>query len=79
MKGEMLMKKLKKTIGILLTVSILFGAYNVPLHATETENEVSSGENTEETSGFDENVHGEVTKEGIVERMQITNFIAMAH
>ena len=58
------MKKLKKTIGILLTVSILFGAYNVPLHATETENEVSSGENTEETSGFDENVHGEVTKEG---------------
>lgn len=58
------MKKLKKIISLLLTVSMLFGAFNVPVYAVEIENEGSSGESTEEPSGFDENAHGEVTKEG---------------
>ena len=63
-KGEFKMKKLRKAINLLLTVSILFGTFNVPVYAVETENEDSSGESTEETSGFDESAHGEVIKDG---------------
>lgn len=63
-KGEFKMKKLRKAINLLLTVSILFGTFNVPVYAVETENEDSSGENTKETSGFDESAHGEVVEEG---------------
>lgn len=64
MKGDFSMKKLRKSICLLLVVSMLFGDTRVPVYADETGNEVLSGENTEEPSGFDENAHGEIKKEG---------------
>ena len=67
-RGKNNMKKLRKKICLLLSVSMLVCMNDMPVFATtqgesvieERENDVTP----EEPSGFDENAHGEVTKEG---------------
>ncbi|MBD5105594.1 MAG: leucine-rich repeat domain-containing protein, partial [Lachnospiraceae bacterium] len=64
MKGEILMRKLMKIISLLLVVTIMFGILYISAFASVSGNDVLIEEGTEETSGFDENAHGEVVQTG---------------